>query len=166
MSSIEVLTEIMSKKYIPPPSNAGSNSLSSGSGDGLSSSARQGHSNTASSNSSGSIDMLLSIVTKSVSLLTQYRFHYEHACTYCSIHTNQACLLVQCVLLLGWTVTLMTHPSCWVCWSLWLCSLRVIWSDASTCVTALEVPLLLPVHTRPPPTCLLARLDEVRLYWY
>eukprot|EP01036_Dinobryon_divergens_P024118 gene24118-32535_t len=75
MSSIEVLTEIMSKKYIPPPSNAGSNSLSSGSGDGLSSSARQGLSNTASSNSSGSIDMLLSIVTKSVSLLTQYRLN-------------------------------------------------------------------------------------------
>ena len=71
MSSIEVLTEIMSKKYIPPPSNAGGSSLSSGSGDGLTSSARQGVSNTASG--SGSIDMLLSIVTKSVSLLTQFR---------------------------------------------------------------------------------------------
>jgi hypothetical protein len=89
MSSIEVLTEIMSKKYIPPPSNAGSNSLSSGSGDGLSSSARQGGSNITSSNSSGSIDMLLSIVTKSVSLLTQYRYHYEYACIYCGIHTKR-----------------------------------------------------------------------------
>lgn len=76
MSSIEVLTEIMSKKYIPPPSNAGNgsgNNLSSGSGEGLSSSARQP---ISSSGGSSSIDMLLSIVTKSVSLLTQYRSTY------------------------------------------------------------------------------------------
>lgn len=71
LSAIEVLTEIMSKRYLPPPTraNTSDNSISSGSVGGNPSST------TTSSSSSGdsSLGILMDIIVKSASLLKKIR---------------------------------------------------------------------------------------------